>query len=482
MNFVDPILFQCRLNAPALAIGAPGEALDLVSYGRLERFIHNASRVAHRVGLERGQTVAIRIADNVLHAAIILGLARLGVVTVSAYGRMPEELRIDAVIADEASGQNGRSVIRADPTWIEGDGLPIEDSRLYQGGGGDLCRIILTSGTTGEPKAIGLTHDQIAARTSRLQFACGNRFQFCSRLFCDLGLPSSPAFRYMISMLSRGGTILFSGDPHATMQAFDLYKVQGFAAAPSGLAEYLKVFEAYDSFQCGFDHIITTGGMMPKSLADRVRSRMCSNLFASYGATETGPVAVASAQALASIPGAVGFVLPDCAVEIVDDKGHPLPSGEKGIVRIRGPHNAQEYLGDPVESARTFRDGYFHPGDIGYLSSDRLLVISGREKSVLNIGGNKISPETIEAVIASFRGIDQAAVFSEQDEIGVDQICAVIVSNAGFDEQLLRTHCEQRLAADFVPARFVRSGELPRNEQGKLIRGQLAEAAGPRMT
>ena len=116
--------------------------------------------------------------------------------------------------------------------------------RLYQGGGGDLCRIILTSGTTGEPKAIGLTHDQIAARTSRLQFACGNRFQFCSRLFCDLGLPSSPAFRYMISMLSRGGTIFFSGDPHATMQAFDLYKVQSFAAAPSGLAEYLKVFEA----------------------------------------------------------------------------------------------------------------------------------------------------------------------------------------------------------------------------------------------
>ena len=128
MNFVDPILFQCRLNAPALAIGAPGEALDLVSYGRLERFIHNVSRVAHRVGLERGQTVAIRIADNVLHAAIILGLARLGVVTASAYGRMPEELRIDAVIADEASGQNGRSVIRADTTWIEGDGLPIEDS------------------------------------------------------------------------------------------------------------------------------------------------------------------------------------------------------------------------------------------------------------------------------------------------------------------------------------------------------------------
>ena len=133
-------------------------------------------------------------------------------------------------------------------------------------------------------------------------------------------------------------------------------------------------------------------------------------------------------------------------------------------------------------SARTFRDGYFHPGDIGYLSTDRLLVISGREKSVLNIGGNKISPERIEAVIASFRGIDQAAVFSEQDEIGVDQICAMIVSRAGFDEQLLRTHCEQRLGADFVPARFVKSTGLPRNEQGKLVRTKLPEFAGSRST
>jgi acyl-CoA synthetase (AMP-forming)/AMP-acid ligase II len=482
MNFVDPILFQCRLNGPALAIGVPGEALDLVSYGRLERFIHNVSRAAHRVGLERGQNVAVRVADDVLHAAIILGLARLGVITASTHGRMPGELRIDAVIADEGSAQNAKSIIRADATWLEGDGLPIEDSRLYQASGDDLCRIILTSGTTGEPKAIGLTHSQVAARTARLQFACGNRFQFCSRLFCDLGLPSSPAFRYMISMLSRGATIFFAGDPHATMQAFDLYKVQSFAAAPSGLAEYLKVFEAYDVFQSSFDHIITTGGMMPKAFADRVRARMCSNLFVSYGATETGPVAIAPAQAIASVPGAVGFVLPDCTVEIVDDNGRPLPGGENGLVRIRGPHNAQEYLGDPLESARTFRDGFFHPGDIGYLSPNGLLVISGRVKSVLNIGGNKISPEKIEAVIASFMGIDQAAVLSEQGEMGVEQICAVVVSPAGFDEQLLRRHCEQRLGTDFVPARFVLAADLPRNEQGKLLRARLAEAVGSTTT
>jgi acyl-CoA synthetase (AMP-forming)/AMP-acid ligase II len=286
----------------------------------------------------------------------------------------------------------------------------------------------------------------------------------------------------MVSMLSRGGSIFFTGDPHATMQAFDLYKIQSFAAAPSGLVEYLKAFEALDAFQCNFDHIITTGGMMPKELADRVRARMCSNLFASYGATETGPVAVAPAQALASVPGSVGFILPDCRVEIVDDKGRALPAGEKGLVRIRGPHNATEYLGDPVESARTFRDGYFHPGDIGYLTSDNLLVITGREKSVLNIGGSKISPEAIEAVITSFRGIDQAAVFCEPDEMGADQVSALIVSHAGFDEHTLRAHCEQKLPADFVPARFVLSATLPKNEQGKLVRSRLAEMAGPRRT
>ena len=102
MNIVDPILFQCRYNPAAPAICAPGTELDLVSYGRLEQFIHNIGRRALSSGLMPGQVVAIFVRDKIFHAAIVLGLTRLGIVTLSGRSEpLPLGLRVDAAIADQ---------------------------------------------------------------------------------------------------------------------------------------------------------------------------------------------------------------------------------------------------------------------------------------------------------------------------------------------------------------------------------------------
>ena len=100
MNIVDPILFQCRYHPPAAAICTPGSGLNLVSYARLERFIHNASRLALSAGLVRGNTVVVLIDDAILNAAVVLGLTRVGVVTVEGRRELPRELAIDAVVTD----------------------------------------------------------------------------------------------------------------------------------------------------------------------------------------------------------------------------------------------------------------------------------------------------------------------------------------------------------------------------------------------
>src|SRR5688572_8785010 len=101
MNIVDPILFQAKLNPAAPAICVPGAARPLISYGRLERAIHNIGRAALSAGLSRGQVAAIHAKDKIFHAALILGLARVGVVTMSARSHsFPKEIGVDAVIAD----------------------------------------------------------------------------------------------------------------------------------------------------------------------------------------------------------------------------------------------------------------------------------------------------------------------------------------------------------------------------------------------
>jgi acyl-CoA synthetase (AMP-forming)/AMP-acid ligase II len=480
MNIVDPILFQCRLNPHGPAICTPGTANDSVSYGQLERLIHNTTRAALARGLVPGYVVALFIKDKILHAGIILGLARLGIATVSGRNqRLPKELRVDAIICDGSHpfGDIARAIV-ADTAWSSGDGKPVEDPRAASAGGGDLCRIVLTSGTTGEAKAVAFTHAMLCDRIARYSFAKGNRFPRSSRLFCDLSMGSSPGFRYLLYMLWKGGTIYFYGeDPESTLQAFDLHRIECMVASPHGLGEYLKFFETHSAFQCGFDNIMSSGGLLAPRLSARIRARMCSNVFCSYGSTEAGTIAFGPADVIAQVPGAVGFVTPGSAVEALSESGVPLPAEKEGVLRVRSPNLVDGYLGDPVQSAKSFRDGWFHPGDFGYLTKHGLLVITGREKTRLNLGGDKVIPETIEDVIVAFGAIEQAAVFSAPNELGIEEVVALVVTRTKVDQAALHSHCAARLPSLFVPVRFVGVAAIPRSDMGKIERHLLPELA-----
>ncbi len=240
-----------------------------------------------------------------------------------------------------------------------------------------------------------------------------------ARLFCDLGITTGPAFRYLIFMLSRGGTIYYFGaSSESTIQAFDLYNIQTMITSPSGVAEYLKFYEQQRAFRCNFESIVSSGGLLPKSLSERVLGTMCQRLFSSYGATETGTIAFAPAQMIADVPGAVGFVTPGAEVEIVDASDNPLAAGKEGIVRTRTAQMVDGYVGNPEATARAFRNGWFYPGDIGSLTADGMLLIRGREASVLNIGGDKVKPELVEEALTAFAGVDQAAAFIAQERHG----------------------------------------------------------------
>ena len=480
MNIVDPILFQSRYHPPDAAICAPGTDFNVVSYSRLEQFIHNVSRRAVSIGLSRGNTVAIFVQDHILHAAIFLGLARLGVITLASRGMdLPKELPIDAVMTDRKNPipLNISKVIPVDASWTTGPGTPLSDARLYHVDSDDICRIVLTSGTTGVSKAVALSHGMIAARVMRHAYAWGNTLSECSRLFCDLGYTTGFGICFLIDALSKGGTIFFAGHNfESTVQAFDLYKVQAMLTSPQGLAAYTKFYEAAGSFRPSFDLVIAGGSVMPKALSEHARARLCSNLICSYGATETSMVATVPAHLISEIPGAVGRVIPDISVEIIDRSGTVLPPGREGVVRIRSDYNVPGYFHTP-DSARSFRDGWFYPGDLGYLTADRLLVISGREEAILNIGGDKVNPETIENAVGSFNGVDEVAAFCVPNEFGVDRLWVAVVMRSPFNEQALRDHCGRVLPRSLMPARIIAVDKLPKNDWGKLERTQLRDLA-----
>jgi acyl-CoA synthetase (AMP-forming)/AMP-acid ligase II len=281
MNFVEPILFQAKHDPPAPAMCAPGTALGIVSYARLARFIYSVGHRAVRLGIAPGQVVAIHVKDHIFHAALALGFMHIGAATVSVGASLAPGLRVDVIVTDtpEAFG-NGRQakVVAVDLSWMSGKSVPVDERHVYRGNGNDFCRIALTSGSTGEAKAVGFTHNNQLARLGRYNHVFGNLFPQYSRFFSDYGLGSSGGFRHILYVLSRGGTIFFPGaSPMETLQIFALYKVQGLIASPGGLSGFLTFYDTNRDFPCSFDIFSRPAARCPIYCRNRC-ARACARI------------------------------------------------------------------------------------------------------------------------------------------------------------------------------------------------------------
>ncbi len=471
MNIIDPILFHSRHDPEAPALCAPG--VDLVTYERLSQSINNIARRAKSVGLAPGQTVALFVPQRpVVHALLILGLARLGVVTASVGPRpLPKSVRFDALLSEGANPHPGIRSIALDPSWLTGDGKP--PGLDHVPAQDDLCRIVLTSGTTGDPKAVGLSHGMILGRVQRYHALCGPQFAASARVFCDATLASSFGYMIFVSTLLKGGAFFVRGNnAENTLRALDFYGVSAFVGAPGSLPELLA---EYDKHRCrhGFDVIICGGSMLSSRLAERVGSRMGPNVIHLYGSAEASLVACGPALAMRDVAGAVGHVTPGMDVEIVDEADRPVPPGQRGLVRIRGDYMISGYVDEAQSPSQIFRNGWFYPGDIGSLTADGILVISGRQTAVLNLGGEKIAPEAIEEVVAAFDAALLAAAALIDTPDGFGQIWVALESRTPVDLKRLDEHCRRALPDMFSPKRFVIVDRLPRNALGKIERPEL---------
>lgn len=481
MNIVEPILFHARRQPEAPALCAQG--IDVVSYGRLAAQMNTIAHRAVSFGLKRGSVVALSFDEPLLNAVTILGLTQAGIIPVSVAGYPPPPgLKIDAVIstgrypfAPEAQH------LTFDQSWMQLSHSQVEISPRGAAASDEVCRIVLTSGTTGNSKAVALTHGATLARTARFEFVFGNRLPTLSRLYMNMGLAASLGYQFLIYILQRGGTVFFYGNNvENTLRSFEIFRIQAMLATPATLAQLLTRCDQHPSIDIHLDTILSGGSLLPRTLSERVRPRLCSHLITCLGTTETGQIATAAAHRIAHIEGAAGFLTPGARIEIVDDADRPVPAGVEGTVRVATEVGVDSYIDDPVESARVFRDGWFYPGDIGSLTLDNLLIISGRRSDLLNAGGGKMAAEKLENILLSFAGVREAAVFMKTSALGVEEVWATIVCGEKIDDEALRAHCRTRMPAVFVPAHIVAVDALPINAAGKVDRPRVRDMFGGR--
>ena len=332
---------------------------------------------------------------------------------------------------------------------------------------------MLTSGTTGVPKGIVATHERWL-QSSWMQ-AGVPELAAAERMLVLMDLHMAAGLRPCLRQLLAGKTVVLvpGAAPGQVFAAIDRYGVGRVQITPGGLQALVDAAPG-EGVRCpGVEQFLVVGGAMTPTLLGRAEQCISPNLYSRYGSTESGLLAMGRVNAPGLSANCAGRVPPWVEAQAVDDAGNPLAPGATGQLRFRGPEVAEGYHEDPQASALRFRDGWFYPGDVGRVEPDRLIYLDGRADDMINVGGVKMNPLDIEAVLAECAGVVDAAALAGVAPNGRSFLMAAVKVGDGFDEAAVLAHCRERLGRR-APVRLVQVPGLPRNAMGKLMRGELA--------
>ena len=170
-----------------------------------------------------------------------------------------------------------------------------------------------------------------------------------------------------------------------------------------------------------------------------------------------------------------GGLVEDIEAQVVDGDDRPLPAGEVGFARFRGPGFATSYLDNPEATARAFRDGWFYPMDLAAINEDGYVFLKGRADDIISCDGIKFYPIEVETVLMSHPAVTAAAVFGWPHSLhGEESVAAVTVTEPASQNDI-RSFCTQRMAEHMVPRIIMIMPELPRNPMGKILKGEIKE-------
>ncbi len=348
--------------------------------------------------------------------------------------------------------------------------------------GDELAAILYTSGTSGRPKGVMLTHrnlrSNVDAAIQHAGLTRSNGFLGVLPQFHCFGLNA-----LTLIPLRLAATVIYTARfvPNRLIKLAARHRPDVFMAIPSMYAALANVKNADPADLQSIELAVSGAEPLSEAVHRRFEERFGITILEGYGLTETSPV-VSWAMPDMYRKGAVGKLLPNVEVKVVDpESGQPRPRGKEGHILVRGPNVMAGYYKQPELTDEAIDDeGYFHTGDMGRLDEDNYLYITGRIKEMMIIGGENVFPREIEDVLAEHPSVHAAGVIGRADESRGEVAIAYVEINEGteFDEAALRSWCRERLAGYKVPREIVHIEDLPRSPTGKILRRRLGEVAG----
>ncbi len=473
------LAFRAQVSGQATAVVTADRQM---SFAVLMERVRAVSAHLRQLNLPAGSLVVTYIADKALDWVLTLAIHHEGLVSCSNLGYAPSEIVNSDWRFSDRGLQHGDLTRTSVVDWAWLDALPSASVDIAPRAFPQFeapTRLFLTSGTTGHRKAVALSDRAHLARVE----ARGSVFE-PFKIFTPMPLGAGVGFNLALFALVRGAPLYEAPTGEDAFNLLARHAVESFVGSPMQILGLLRAVSANGVRPAALSVVRSTGGPLSPALISGVREQLGAVLVNEYGSTESGRSAlcvVTDGQSAAH----AGMALPGCVVQIVDAEHRPLPLGEEGTVRIRTPYMAQGYHGNAEQSARSFRDGFFYPGDCGRLESNGQLLLVGRQSEIINRGGVKIDPATIDAVMLEQPWVRDAAAFAAPGPGGLPEIAAAVVVEDGFDAAVFRAALRKRLGYTREPKAILRLPSIPRTAVGKVQREALAEilmqAAGRRM-
>ncbi|MBD7956816.1 long-chain fatty acid--CoA ligase [Microbacterium sp. Sa4CUA7] len=347
----------------------------------------------------------------------------------------------------------------------------------------DIAVLQYTSGTTGSPKGAMLSHSNLQANAMQgAAWVPGlvegeETFYGILPLFHAYGMTLC-----LTTAMSLGAKLVLFPKFDVGLAAEAARKSPPtFLPAVPPIYEQLARAAARKTMDLSKVRFSISGAMsLPVGTVRRWEEATGGLLVEGYGMTESSPIAIGNPMGPSRRPGTVGVPFPSTEIRVVDpaDPTVDRPLGETGELLVRGPQVFQGYWRRPAETAETLlADGWLRTGDIASVSPDGFVTIVDRLKELIITGGFNVSPTEVEDTLRSHPDIDDAAVVALPRSHGGEDVAAAVVlrSGATLEPEGLRDYCRSRLAAYKVPKRIVQMDDLPRSLIGKVMRREVRE-------
>ncbi|MEU7137358.1 AMP-binding protein [Streptomyces sp. NPDC046261] len=475
-----------------------------VTAGEFRALVYRMARALVSRGLGRGQTVtllsgnlpetiAARYAANLIGCRVNHLYNKLSAEAQAAIVRDVETraLVVDPGLYDRAAEVTAQAPVEAllvlGPAKTGEDLLELAAGESAEPMPGrarpqDVCSIRHTGGTTGHPKGICTSFEQMngisltdpdAQEYERRQLVC-TTLAHIAGMFADVTLRA-------------GGAVVLLEDfePAAVLAAVERERITDTFLLPPLLYRLLDHPDAASTDTSSLRCLMYGGCQAsPARIADAVR-RLGPVLVQFYGQSEAGGISVLTAdqhdpERLDRLRSA-GQVLPGVEVAVRDESGRDVPTGEHGEICVRSALLMQGYWKQPELTAQVLRDGWLHTGDVGYLDDEGFLTVVDRLKDMIIVVGGHVYTSELEDLLNSHPDVSQSAVFGVRDADRMEQVHAVVVARpgSGVDERTLRAMVRKERGAMYEPARITFADALPLTEAGKPDKNQLRRDAEP---